>query len=338
MGLVRKSFTSHMAYSRERNVFLKLKGTGLGPELLTDFNGYLEYQVGEGDTLLARVQSSLGDPRALAHVFEAFCTWYNSYREKTNLALGDANPEKFVFTEGGLIYTDFETCKPGYAEQDLASMVGYFCERIKNETAAAEENGSPEAVVTLFICVCAGHISWRPDLLEKALRKELVQLDPKFTEYLVTYMTCCGVVISCGSGDAGPFASAVVANMPQRCLCVSGESQLSYPGFQRYICDSEAFAMCEAARQCNQPWMLFLSGDETGLNPDALMKMVCCGKNGIDAIFFNDYWDHVTPILIRTKAVLAYVKPEMKDDQICAALKREASVRLLISDKLFLEE
>ena len=344
-GVIRKYFSSHTAYSRESNVFSKLKGSGLGPELLNDFNGFLEYRIDEGETLLDRVEERLYDPESLATVFEEFCDWYNSYRTKTNLILSDVDPEKFIYTKKGLIYTVFENCRPGYAEQDLASFAGHFCRLFSEKNTGGDLSEKDLrriralfSAAILLICVCAGHMRWRPDLLEKYLRQELSDLDPQTAELFITYMTCAGAVISIGEGEAAVWASSVVSSMPARYLCTVPESELSFPGFEKIPCSSDASAMYAAAKACTQPWMLFLSGDMTGVNPEVLRKLFVCSKKNVDAVFFNDYWDHVIPILIRTEKVRSLISGDMPDNSICAMLKNEASVRLLVADDLFMEE
>jgi len=335
-GLVRKHFASHLDYSRESRIYEKLQGSGLAPELTTSYDGLIERRFVEGASFWELCLKYAGEPHKLAKIFESFCEWYVKYRKLTGLILGDLNPAKFFMTEEGFCYIDFEHCMPGYAEQDIARMVRWFCDEsdpsADNPFSEAPLGSFPSAVgaeaAKLFVCVCYGQMQLRGDKLSDFLREEFSTLDSPLPEALISYMTSSGVVVASKTAPAVSEATAFLASSPERFLCGPLGSGLSCPGFDFVYAPNIALAVYAAARQNSCEWLIVL-GASSPVDKNAVNELLGTEKSGIDAAFFQG--DAFTlPLLIRKETALAlFASAGEEDEDLDLLLQEKARCKLI---------
>ena len=242
-GLVRRNYSSHIDYSRESNVYEKLKGTGLVAEITSQYDGFIERVFVEGPNFAELFEKYAGDLPKLAGLYEELCRWYNAYRDATKLILGEAAPEKFILSAKGFVYVDFENVRPGFAEQDIAALVSWMLSRTGGREAAK-----------LFVCVCTNKMELHPDRLEKSLRAELGTEEG--AEELIFFLTCAGIVVSEGS-CAADSATASLAMAPDRYIAVIGSGEVSCPGFETVHASGIREAVSIIARKTSQKNLLF---------------------------------------------------------------------------------
>ena len=249
--LIRKYFASHMDYSQESKVYEKLNGTGLSPEVTLQYDGFIEKKYVEGPTFAELFDEHMGEPQKLAELFETFCCWYGKFREATNLLLGNIEPSKFIMTDNGFVYLDFEHCRPGFMETDLAHMVKWMSVTGGN----VSDDGALAA--KLFVCVCSSKFKLSPDRLEKALKKEFETYGEDAAN-MIRFMTSAAVVV-CRSSDEADVrtATAAFAYAPERYLCVLPGSAATCPGFE-LLTGTEGACMSLLARKTSQPTLMVL--------------------------------------------------------------------------------
>ncbi|MCQ2565971.1 MAG: hypothetical protein MJ194_03880 [Clostridia bacterium] len=237
-GLVRRQYSSHIDYSRESNVYEKLKGTGLVAEITRQFDGFIERVFVEGPSFAELFEKYAHDLPKLAGLYEELCRWYNAYREATKLILGEAAPEKFILSKEGFVYVDFENVRPGFAEQDIAAFVKWML----------SAGGDPQAA-KLFVCVCTNKLELHSERLEKSLKAELE--GEEGADDLIFFLICAGVVLYDGSAPTDS-ATASLAMAPERYIAVIGAGAASCPGFETIRTDSIRDAIAVIARRTNQ--------------------------------------------------------------------------------------
>ena len=242
-GLVRRHYSSHIDYSRESNVYEKLKGTGLVAEITAQYDGFIERVFVEGPGFAELFEKYTRDLPKLAGLYEELCRWYNAYRDATNLILGEAAPEKFILSKDGFVYVDFENVRPGFAEQDIAALVRWMLSK----------DGGREAA-KLFVCVCTNKMELRPDRLEKSLRGELE--GEEGAEELIFFLTCAGIVIA-DEAAVIDGATASLSMAPERYIAVIGHGDASCPGFETVRAADIRDAVAIIARKTNQRNLLF---------------------------------------------------------------------------------
>ena len=266
-----KTFSSHMMYARESNVYAKLRGTGLAPEVISDYDGCIEHRFADGKPLSTLIDDAIGDPRALAPLFERFMQWYLAYRDATKLVLGRLCPEKFIVSGDRMVYLDFEHCRPGFPESDIAALAAWIARR--------EGEGGPLAGINaaqLFVCVAESWTEIRPETLAKSLREEYDD------EFFVTWLTCAGIVKAESSAEHFDEAAALLSSMPQRFISAPAGLALRCRGFEPL--SDEAYL-----REVRQPWALVLSAEEEVPSADTLRRLLSSDKTGKDEISFGAY-------------------------------------------------
>ena len=272
--LIRKYFASHMDYSQECNVYEKLKGTGLSPEVTFQYDGLIEKKYIEGPSFAELYEQYSGQPEKLAGLFETFCDWYGPYRAATNLLLGNIDPSKFLLTDHGFVYLDFEHCRPGFAEADIAHMVKWM------GVIGGEISESGVAAAKLFICVCSSKLHLTPDRLEKSLRKEFEGCMDEAEDF-ICYMTSAGVVnaFECSESDFAQ-ACAYLSASPERYIACPASSDVSCPGFERLTGASFGECLSALARKINQPRLIICSA-----GPESTAPMVKSREKVIDELY-----------------------------------------------------
>ncbi len=158
-----KTFGSRLAYVKEASIYEKLKGTGLAPELLEKMDGMIEHEYIEGPTVEEALRAASGNLRALATIFSELCVWYQRFRETIKLTLGGVDFSKFILTDAGLCYIDFEHCKPGYMEEDIADILAELC------FSAGGFSEPSLAIAQLFAEISRKKLEWIPELVQEYL-------------------------------------------------------------------------------------------------------------------------------------------------------------------------
>ncbi len=154
-----KYFGSHMAYVKESSIYEKLKGSGLAPELLEKFDGVIEHAYVEGPSVAEALETALESDRDVETVFSELCTWYLGFRDRIRLTLGGVDFSKFILTDSGLCYLDFEHCKPGYMEEDIADILSKLC------FSAGPFSKRSIELVRRFAEMSRARLEWIPDLV-----------------------------------------------------------------------------------------------------------------------------------------------------------------------------
>ena len=126
-GKAVKTFANRTDYLNENKAYELLRGTGLAPQLLYSYDGCIERSLVEGPLLSDLIRDPAADAPELLRLFGLFCDWYNAFRGKTGLTLGKVRFESFVLSSGKLVCTDFDDCRTGFVEKDLASAVSQLC-------------------------------------------------------------------------------------------------------------------------------------------------------------------------------------------------------------------
>ena len=166
-----KRFGSRLAYVKEASIYEKLKGTGLAPELLDKLDGVIEHEFVEGPNAQEAMETALrtGDSKALHILFEALCGWYQRFRDTIRLTLGGVDFSKFIITKAGLCYLDFEHCKPGYMEEDIADILAEL-----GFIQGAFSEPSLDAA-RLFAEISREKLGWIPELVQEYLPQYIGQ-------------------------------------------------------------------------------------------------------------------------------------------------------------------
>ena len=149
-----KTFGSHLDYVKEQSIYKKLKGTGLAPKLFESMGDCIEHEFIDGISLYDAIKQNNDNIEKLEGLFEIFTVWYASYRQSVNLSLGKADFNKFILAEDKLVCIDFEHCKPGYPEEDIAALITQISD-FSIETAA------------LFSKVCTEKLSLDPEIIDR---------------------------------------------------------------------------------------------------------------------------------------------------------------------------
>jgi len=118
-----KKFGSHIDFVKELSIYKKLDGTDLAPRLIDAVPNTIQHEYVEGINLYDAILQNNGKKDRLFYFFDLFTTWYRNYREIVKINLGNADFEKFILSEDRLVYVDFEHCKPGYSEEDIANLL-----------------------------------------------------------------------------------------------------------------------------------------------------------------------------------------------------------------------
>ena len=185
-GITIKSFASHLNYVTENSIYEKLGSSGLAPELIYSGQDSIEHVFVEGPLLFDILVKSVEDEEAMKEAFGAFFKWYRKFLDITGQTLGNIDFRKFVLGPSGLVCLDFEHCKVGYVESDLAKLISqmYLVPRPFAEEA--------KAVCLLFISCAMESFNLNAATLSAEIKKELARVckllkifyDPKASDEL----------------------------------------------------------------------------------------------------------------------------------------------------------
>jgi len=292
-GIVRKTYASRMDFLMEEKLYKMLNGTGLAPGLIDSRDGYLEHEYVDGENYLELLAEAEGNYEALAALFEKFYAWYEQYRDATYLSLGQVRFEKFIMTDKGLINLEFENCKPGYLEEDLAKLAAQMC--------MVPEPFSQKGVemARFFICVGAQNLEYKPDKLAyyipRAIKAECqergVAYNAKIVESIKTALTSDGMIFA---GGQTPLAEITdnMALYPEKYISLPRGKAVGYevdfPGFttiQTSIgLNNTLERIVSSQKNCNQIWTWCVTTDMPKI-PDILWEAIfSCDKEDTAAI------------------------------------------------------
>ena len=292
-GIVRKTYASRMDFLMEEKLYKLLDGTGLAPKFIDSRDGFLEHEYVTGDNFIELLARSEDDYEKLAALFEKFYDWYKKYREITNMTLGQVRFEKFLLTDNGLVNLEFENCKPGFMEEDLAKLSAQMCMVPEPLSAVGVD------MARFFICVGAQNIEYNPgklaQLFPKALKAEFrdrgIEYDEARAERITAALTS-GTVIFAGGHTPLQELTEQTALYPEKYISLpKGKAvgyEIDFPGFTNIQTDIAMNNTLErvvaSQKYVNQLWTWCITTDMPKI-PDILWEAVfSCRKDGIAAI------------------------------------------------------
>ncbi len=317
-----KSFASRINFVKEQRIYEKLKGTGLAPELMDAHDGVIELQFVEGKNFLEHFMSLENNLAEQAKCFGMFFNWYKEYRRVTNIALGEIGFDDFIIAGDHLVCLDFEHCKPGSAEEDIARFALLLAMYPKGYSAAGLESAK------LFICIGADMISWQPELLAKlvpvcakALEEQFaLKSRPAMANFMAAYFTTAGVVLAGGKSSRMnaekrrlkyrgrtmvEISASLISAMPRRFISVGKDENFVKAGFTVVKDLNDEDGALEGIVRClqlsDQPWTLFLACDMPFIPKTVLQFFLSSPKDELDACMFTvDGEIQPFPLLLRT--------------------------------------
>jgi len=268
-NIVRKTYSSRMDFVKEENLYKKLKGTGLAPELIDSHDGYLEHEYVQGESFLDLINQTGGEYVQLEGLFEKFFTWYEKYRELTRLTLGQVRFDKFIVSGDRLCNLDFEHTKPGYMEDDFARLISQI---YLQGDSYSQKNYD---LVRFLIYVATKNIEYNPQLLYDRVKKEIINESSVLgiavhegkMEQLATVITSAGIVFA--AGDKPLFEIAKDFRLlPRRKLSVTkarGMNGAAIADFERVMTNTKQVSLLERIVDCQkdikQPWTVCITAE-----------------------------------------------------------------------------
>ena len=307
-GKAVKTFASRTEYLNENKAYELLRGTGLAPKLLYSYDGCIERSLVDGPLLSDLIAEKAADAPELMRLFGLFCDWYNAFKGKTGLALGKVRFENFVLGAEGLVCTDFDDCRAGFTEKDLASAAAQLY--IRQQPFSAQDL----TLVKLFMLCASEKIKYDPEVLSQRMapvlkaecREAGIAYDEAEGEYLSVICCMAGLVLA---GGRYPVSSATKGLMsaPERYVSVTAEKTDVPGGFEsvrtQFAADDSAGRVAEALRKTSQPWTLVLSTNMPEIPAVLTRALMCAEKDEAEAVMveaggkLRDF-----PVLLRTKA------------------------------------
>ena len=309
-GKAVKTFANRTEYLNENKAYELLRGTGLAPELLYSYDGCIERSLVDGPVLKDLILDSAANAPELMRLFGLFCDWYNAFRGKTGLALGRVRFESFVLSSGGLVCTDFDGCRPGFAEKDLASAAAQLC--LEPQPFSAQGMSTAK----IFMLCASEKIKYDPEVLNQRIapvlkaecRKAGTAYDASEAEYLSVVCCMAGLILA---GGKYPVQSGTRGLMtaPERFVSVPQGGSDVPGGFEpvntQFMADDSAGRVAEVLRKTTQPWTLVLSTSMPEIPPVLVRALLCAEKEETEAVMVEaggkvrDF-----PVLLRTKAAV----------------------------------
>lgn len=261
-----KTFDNRIDFVRESSIYEKLKGKGLAPEIIGKWDGTLGHAYIKGECFNDVIHRAMKDPMEFIEYSNIFFKWYRSFRDVLHISLGDMDFTDFILTEEKQLYcVDFEHCKPGYAEDDVAMLAANICLMGNEYTRYGIEDAK------IFVKSAWEQIEMSSKRLNESLQRalELVceekQIRPvrSANEYLATFV-CCAFV-----------------HAPKRRIVLS--------------------KMIESLCQSNQAWTLFAE-DITGENEQSIRYLMSVPKKDYNVIFLTEDGNaKLFPLLLKTE-------------------------------------
>ena len=181
-----------MDYVRELALYKKLEGSGLAPEMTAQWDGNIEHEYIEGIPFDQVLETAKDDSQRFKFCSAKFFEWYKAYRDITNISIGDIDFTDFIVKDDRLICIDFEQCRPGFAEDDIARLAAII--------ALLPGGYTPVSLHNAMIFVDEAARAIKPDFerlydsmkraLEECCSANSLQAMPQADEYLATAVCC----------------------------------------------------------------------------------------------------------------------------------------------------
>ncbi|MBQ1383759.1 MAG: hypothetical protein II499_03775 [Firmicutes bacterium] len=306
-SVVIKRFASHLNYLKESSIYDKLRGSGLAPRLLFEGDDSIEHEFAEGPSLLDMLTERSGDPAELAKCFKLFFDWYQAFRAKTGTSLGRVDFSKFIYTDSGVVCIDFEHCRAGYMEWDIAYLAAGICLVPEPYSFRAIE------ICRLFISVGAGILTWDPDRLSQCLKAELdrqrtekgIAADDEAERYLISALSCCGILFAEDPLVDVTAAMPFLSTAPQRIIVCPEEGKPACPSFTCFAAGygkvTSLYTASRLMKEVRQPWSLWLSAYEK-YTRESIIGLLAAEKEDLDVLIASsESSGRIFPMLIRTE-------------------------------------
>ncbi len=265
-----KTFDNRIDFVRESSIYEKIKGKGLAPEITGVWDGVIGHTYIKGENFNDVIHRAMKDPMEFIEYSNIFFNWYRKFRDVLHISLGDMDFSDFILTENRELYCiDFEHCKPGYAEDDVADLAANVCLMGGEYTRFGIEDAK------IFVKSAWEQIEMSSKRLYDSLIKYLdlvceennIKSMRSANEYLATFVCCA-------------FAHA-----PKRRISLS--------------------KMVEALRQSNQAWTLFAE-DITGENEQYIRYLMSTPKEEYNVLFLTENGNaKLFPLLLKTEEAIS---------------------------------
>lgn len=289
---VEKTYASRIDFLREEKIYKMLQCSGLSPKLIESSDGKLIHEYVEGESLLDLLAKANGDLKLIASYFEMFYSWYAKFREITKMNLGQVRFEKLIVSDGKLCGIEFENCKPGFLEEDIARLAAQMC--------MIPESYSDYGIrmSRFFISVGAKSLSINPEMLSAQLSKFLeqeckareIETRPDLNEYIVTLSCSTGIVFAGGQTPISDCTEPLEFN-PQKIISVpDGKSKTvsAVPDFRIIVTssgiDNTLSRIVETQKYADQVWSIILTTDMPRIPKILWDAQFSCDKTGCAAV------------------------------------------------------
>lgn len=270
---VLKTFANRMDYVRETSIYKKIAGKGLAPELTGNWDGTIEHEYIMGENFDEAIHKAMSNPYKFVEYANLFFDWYKRFREAVNLSLGMVDFSDFIISKGKLYCIDFEHCRPGYAEDDVANLAANICLTESTYTIFGMEDAKifVKAAWDRLDMLSSRLYSAIKDALAKVCEEKNVTPLLSANEYLATFV-CCAFV-------KAPKYSAITN-------------------------------ILKALRKSTQEWTLF-TNNITGENERYVRYVMGSAKESNNAIFLTDAGSIIEfPLLLRTSDAIEIFQVE----------------------------
>lgn len=264
-----KTFGSRMDFVRESSIYEKIQGKGLAPELTGIWDGVIGHEYIKGESFNDVVHRSMDNPVEFIKYSNIFFDWYKKFRDIVNISLGDMDFSDFILNEDGLFCVDFEHCKPGSIEDDVANLAANVCLMGDSYTRFGMEDAK------IFVKSAWERVEMSSEKLYQSLNKRLESvcvdkgIAPMMSanEYLATFV-CCSFI-----------------HAPKRRIVLT--------------------KMLEDLRKSHQCWTLFAE-DITGEAEQNIRYLLSSTKESCNAIFLTENGNaQLFPLLLKTEDAIS---------------------------------
>ena len=265
-----KTFGSRIDFVRESSIYEKIKGKGLAPEVTGIFDGALEHDYIKGESFKDVIHRSMNNPLEFLEYAKLFIEWYKQFRDIVSITLGNMDFTDFIITADKKLYCiDFEHCKPGYVEDDIANFAANICFMGGSYSRFGMEDAK------IFIKCAWEIVEMSSERLYNSLKSHLLKvsdekgIQPMYSanEYLATFVCCA-------------FAHA-----PRRRISLR--------------------KMVDALKMSNQMWTVF-ADEITGDSEKYIRYIMSASKEECNAIYLTEKKKaSLFPVLFKTEEAIA---------------------------------
>ncbi len=258
-----KSFGDHMDYVREVALYEKLRGTGLCPELTAKWDDNIEIEYIEGRNLAELMTEVREDRAKFRYCCGRFFDWYKEYRRITNLSIGEIDFTDFIVRGDDLLCYDFEHCRPGYAEDDVARLTAEIALLPDGYTALGLQNAST------FIATAETRVTLISEKLYESLKIALAETAKK---------------------HGFPEMSAIDEYFASSVCC----------DYKEVPDGAGAQDIARMLEDCTHMWTLFINKDKP-VAEKYIRYILSADKTDADAVFLTEHNSMIElPLVVRT--------------------------------------